>query len=71
MFNPGDTVKLKSGGPIMTVDWIDGQYAHCDWFENTGSNKKHQHGRFNIASLKPHDPTKGGDSGGAFLFSIG
>ena len=28
---PGDVVELKSGGPKMTVDSIDGSEAWCVW----------------------------------------
>lgn len=40
-FQPGDTVQLKSGGPIMTIDQIGqrsgggGPAAWCQWFEKT------------------------------------
>jgi uncharacterized protein YodC (DUF2158 family) len=34
---PGDVVMLKSGGPKMTVDQLDGARVWCDWFE--GSKK--------------------------------
>lgn len=30
---PGSLVQLKSGGPIMTVGWINGSNAHCNWFD--------------------------------------
>lgn len=32
---PGDVVRLKSGGPRMTVDWIDtdGHEIICTWFK--------------------------------------
>jgi uncharacterized protein YodC (DUF2158 family) len=32
-FNPGDKVKLKSGGPAMTVDGTAGSHYVCCWFD--------------------------------------
>lgn len=33
-FKVGDTVKLKSGGPAMTINKIDGNEISCQWFDN-------------------------------------
>jgi uncharacterized protein YodC (DUF2158 family) len=38
-FKPGDTVRLKSGGPAMTVVAVEGERITCDWFEGS---KKHE-----------------------------
>ncbi len=32
-FKPGDVVKLKSGGPVMTVAAMTGQGVLCCWFQ--------------------------------------
>ncbi len=33
-FKAGDVVQLKSGGPKMTVDKVDGEKIWCTWFAN-------------------------------------
>jgi uncharacterized protein YodC (DUF2158 family) len=32
--NVGDTVQLKSGGPIMTAESVDEEGMNCVWFVN-------------------------------------
>lgn len=44
----GDVVRLKSGGPAMTIKYIDGKEAYCQWFLD---GKALQEG-FPLASLK-------------------
>lgn len=50
----GDTVVLKSGGPLMTIDKVANrphsteQSAWCSWFDKT----KLEHGVFPLTSLK-------------------
>lgn len=34
-FNPGDRVQVKSGGPVMTVEHVNGDSISCVWFEKT------------------------------------
>ena len=55
--NEGDIVRLKSGGPVMTVEWVDqGKVrARCVWMKDETPMR----GRFSIAALeaaKPLDP---------------
>lgn len=54
-FQLGDIVKLKSGGPEMTVDYVfgDGDYR-CQWF----AGKKLESGRFPEQSLLPASATQ-------------
>ncbi|WP_199728308.1 YodC family protein [Achromobacter sp. K91] len=33
MFQQGDVVQLKSGGPLMTVTSISGNDVSCTWFD--------------------------------------
>lgn len=41
---PGDTVTLKSGGPVMTVASLSGLIAECIWFPTGSSDKPLLHG---------------------------
>lgn len=50
-FQKGDIVKLKSGGPEMTVDTLPNKYTPhyvCQWF----AGKKLERGGFNAESLE-------------------
>jgi uncharacterized protein YodC (DUF2158 family) len=53
----GDTVRLKSGGPLMTVSSVgrtmDGEALHawCDWFDK----EKKMNGAFPLTSLRAED----------------
>jgi uncharacterized protein YodC (DUF2158 family) len=48
----GDTVQLKSGGPVMTADWVEDNHgvisAYCTWFAGT----KKEGATFPVTSLK-------------------
>jgi uncharacterized protein YodC (DUF2158 family) len=48
----GDTVQLKSGGPIMTVHNVDSM-AFCQWFDKDGALKQ---GHFQPEQLKKVEP---------------
>jgi len=53
-FKIGDIVRLKSGGPDMTVQRFDVAYAYytCQWF----AGKKLESGDFKEASLERKTP---------------
>ena len=51
IFNPGDTVRLKSGGPLMTVKAVEGSAVYTIWFDGT----KKLESRFTNATLEHHD----------------
>ena len=53
--NVGDIVRLKSGGPVMTVEWADQGKARCVWMKDETPMDR----IFSIAALeaaKPPDP---------------
>ena len=54
-FEVGDRVRLKSGGPLMTVASIDETDTHgvwCQWFQDDG---KLESDYFKPTTLKPGD----------------
>ena len=42
-FKPGDVVRLKSGGPPMTVEQEEGEGYKCVWFEGKKRNSEWFH----------------------------
>lgn len=57
-FNIGDTVRLKSGGPLMTVEQIgrraysEDEAVWCIWFEQDGHRQLVQRDTFPPQSLE-------------------
>jgi uncharacterized protein YodC (DUF2158 family) len=51
MLKAGDVVELKSGGPTMTIEWIDNRGAMCLWFDGSDAKQK----LFSVASLVKAD----------------
>lgn len=59
-FTVGEIVLLKSGGPEMTLDSIDGEYGWCSWFTAATRHKD----KFRLTSLKRYTapvPQTGGN----------
>jgi uncharacterized protein YodC (DUF2158 family) len=54
VFETGQIVTLKSGGPQMTVQTSSAKdgYSHCQWF----AGKKLEQGRFPAESMKLVEP---------------
>lgn len=53
-FKVGDVVRMKSGGPMMTVIKIrDGGELECAWFNQNGHEFKHESYYFQPETLKP------------------
>ncbi len=50
-FKVGDIVKLKSGGPSMTVVVAKGGKVRCFWFVEP--DPKRRAGTFPVASIEP------------------
>ena len=51
-FEPGDVVKLKSGGEKMTVESVSEGLVDCVWMVD----KKLERGSFEPAVLKKYEP---------------
>lgn len=63
---PGERVRLSSGGPVMTVERVDAAgEARCSWFEGKTRKKKRQ-GRFRTAALERIPKRPGGAIGFVF-----
>lgn len=53
---PGDVVRLKSGGPEMTVRWVGDQWGtlsvNCDWFIQDRAPWKAENATFPVTSVE-------------------
>ncbi|MEN5361945.1 YodC family protein [Brevundimonas intermedia] len=44
----GDVVRMKSGGPKMTISWIENGDAYCEWFDGAANKGA----KFSLTSLE-------------------
>ena len=51
-FQSGDTVGLKSGGPVMTIKWVENGEAYCEWFDV----KANKGAKFSLTQLVKKEP---------------
>ena len=54
-FTPGDVVRLKSGGPKMTVLESDGEQVQCKWFDRNGKLHTENFSAALLDAFKPRD----------------
>lgn len=54
--NVGDTVTLKSGGPFMTIESVEGGVCKCTWFDD---KNQLQQATLNSNLLKRREPAEG------------
>ena len=54
----GDTVQLKSGGPIMTVQVCSLSLCYCVWFDEDGSRKEGSFEMDTLIQVEPPPPEK-------------
>jgi len=66
-FKLGDLVQLKSGGPMMTVDYIGPHMAGgsrdealCSWFEETKGKRERKKDWFELVTLRKVNPNERG-----------
>lgn len=48
-FKPGDVVRLKSGGPSMTIEQVSNKAIRCAWFNSGGG---YNSGVFHVDTLE-------------------
>ena len=56
-FSKGDTVRLKSGGPLMTVQVCSQNLVYCVWFDDEATRKE---GSFESRTLEKAEPQEPG-----------
>ncbi len=59
-FKAGDVVQLASGGPKMTIRWIEDSEAYCEWFAAT-ENKGAKFALAQLVQVQPKKPLSADD----------
>ncbi len=57
-FNAGDVVRLKSGGPKMTVLAENNQTIECQWFDRNGKLHKDSFQTVMLDAFIPRPPAE-------------
>ena len=55
-FKVGDVVRLKSGGPAMTIDTIENDQCVCLWFGTDNAELQRRHFMPHVLFSAPPDP---------------
>jgi len=58
-FQVGDVVRLKSGGPAMTITYVGADEAACEWFDE--KKNMPQQRDFHMAALNKIPPMPSSD----------
>jgi uncharacterized protein YodC (DUF2158 family) len=55
-YEVGDIVRLKSGGPNMTVDNCGGSWLDCAWFDVGGAHHRQPFSQGSLEKVPTKDP---------------